>query len=50
MKLDYNRPSSFREEVVRNCGWTDDRRMTDGQRTDNGACLYYKLPRSLRLR
>ena len=27
------------EEVIWNCG-----------RTDNGACLYYKLPRSLRLR
>ena len=37
MKFSYNRPSSFREEV-------------DGGRTDDGACLYYKLPRSLRLR
>ena len=28
---------------------TDDGRM-DGRTTDDGACLYYKLPRSLRLR
>ena len=29
----------------------DGRRTTcDGRTTDNGACLYYKLPRSLRLR
>ena len=41
MKLGYNRPSSFRGEVVWNCGRTT---------TDDGACLYYKLPRSLRLR
>ena len=27
-----------------------DGRTDDGRRTDNGACLYYKLPRSLRLR
>ena len=27
-----------------------DGRTTDGRRTDDGACLYYKLPRSLRLR
>ena len=45
MKFGCNRPSSFRGEVVWNCG-----RMTDGRTTDNGACLYYKLPRSLRLR
>ena len=46
-----NRPSSFRGEVVWNCGRTTDRRTTDdGRTTDNGACLYYKLPRSLRLR
>ena len=32
-------------------GRTDGRRTTDdGQTTDDGACLYYKLPRSLRLR
>ena len=24
--------------------------IVDGRTTDNGACLYYKLPRSLRLR
>ena len=24
--------------------------IVDGRRTDDGACLYYKLPRSLRLR
>ena len=41
MKFGYNRPSSFRGEVVWNC-W----RTTD----DDGACLYYKLPWSLRLR
>ena len=30
---------------------TDGRRTDDGRRTtDDGACLYYKLPRSLRLR
>ena len=30
---------------------TDDGRTDDGRpTTDNGACLYYKLPRSLRLR
>ena len=28
----------------------DGRRTTDGRTTDDGACLYYKLPRSLRLR
>ena len=28
----------------------DGRRTDDGRTTDNGACLYYKLPRSLRLR
>ena len=45
MKFGYNRPSSFRGEVIWNCGRTDDR-----QTTHDGACLYYKLPRSLRLR
>ena len=45
MKFGCNQPSSFRGEVVWNCGPTD-----DGRTTDNGACLYYKLPRSLRLR
>ena len=29
---------------------TTDRRTDDGRTTDDGACLYYKLPRSLRLR
>ena len=43
MKFGYNWPSSFRGEVVWNC-W---RTTTDD---DDGACLYYKLPRSLRLR
>ena len=28
----------------------DGRRTTDGRTTDDEACLYYKLPRSLRLR
>ena len=43
MKFGYNWPwaSSFRGEVVWNCWRTT---------TDGGACLYYKLPRSLRLR
>ena len=29
---------------------TTDRRTDDGRTTDDGACLYYKLPRSLQLR
>ena len=29
---------------------TDGRRTDDGRTTDDGACLYYKLSRSLRLR
>ena len=39
MNFCYYWPSSFRGEVVWNC-W----------RTTDGACLYFKLPRSLRLR
>ena len=39
MKFGCNQPSSFRGEVVWNCGPTD-----DGRTTDNRACLYYKLP------
>ena len=50
MKFDCNWPSSFWREVVWNCGRTTDRRTDDGRTTDDGACLYYKLPRSLRLR
>ena len=51
MKFGCNRPSSFRGEVVWNCGrTTDDGQTDDGRTTDNGACLYYKLPQSLRLR
>ena len=41
MKFGYNWPSSFRGEIVWNCWRTT---------MDDGACLYYKLPRSLRLR
>ena len=36
-------------EIVDGRRTTDDGR-TDGRTTDDGACLYYKLPRSLRLR
>ena len=45
MEFGYNQPSSFRGEVVCKCGW-----MTDDRRTCGGACLYFKLPRSLRFR
>ena len=37
-------------EIVDGRRTTDDVRRTDGRTTDDGACLYYKLPRSLRLR
>ena len=42
-------------EIVDGRRTTDDGRRTtdgrtDGRTTDDGACLYYKLPRSLRLR
>ena len=40
MQVCYIWSSSFREEVVRKCGWT----------TDDGGCLSFKLTRSLRLR
>ena len=37
MKFGCNRPSSFRGEVVWNCGRTTDRRTTDGRRTTEPA-------------
>ena len=33
MKFGCNPPSSFRGEVVSNCGQTDGQRMTDGRQT-----------------
>ena len=42
MKFGYNRPSSLFEIV--------DGRAMDGRKTDNGAYLYYQLPRSLWLK